>query len=266
MKGNAFAYLLLTGPKRWRVQLANSLRGTAGWRMLRAVYRACAPIWANPVTSALTRAVRRRLYRMDPRSYWQLEGGRKYLEDEAFLLGPGSMSEKQGRFLAAEIEASGATNVLEVGCGYGRMLKELSRNLGSRLCGADFSESQLIAGREYVAPAVIPLVLADATQGLPFRSASFDLVYTQGCLMHVPPPQDKTFRSELARVSRHYVVHTEEFTDSVHTFAHDIEDHYRTLGYWFPKAMPYPLNPPGQTLTFQVFRKRETGLDASCAS
>ncbi len=266
MKGNAFTYFLLTGPKRWRVQLSNSLRGTTSWRVLRAIYRGCAPIWANSVTWAVTVAIRRRLYRMDPRSYWQLEGGQKYLEDEAFLLGPGSMSEKQGRFLAAEIEASGATSVLEVGCGYGRMLKELSKSLSSRLCGADFSESQLVAGREYLVPTVIPLVLADATRGLPFRSSSFDLVYTQGCLMHVPSPLDKTFRSELARVSRRYVLHTEEFTDSVHTFAHEIEGHYRTLGYRLVKTMPYPLNPAGQTLTFQVFEKRVTGVDGPCAS
>ena len=262
MKTHAIAYLLLTGPKRLRGTLADGLRGTAVWRVLRPVYRACAPMWANPVTAGLTGALRRRLYRMDPRNYWQREGGRKYLEDEAFLLGPGSMSEKQGRFLAAEIEAAGAKSVLEVGCGYGRMLKELSRNLGSRLCGADFSESQLFTGREYVAPAVIPLVLADATQGLPFRAASFDLVYTQGCLMHVPSPQDKAFQSELARVSRRYVVHTEEFADSVHTFAHDLRDHYRFLGYRLLKEIPYPLSPPGQKLTFQVFEKQHSGVDA----
>jgi SAM-dependent methyltransferase len=262
MKSDAIAYFLLTGPKRWRVRLAKRLRGTAVGRVLRPVYRACAPLVANPVTSVLSGALRRRLYRMNPRSYWQREGGRKYLEDEAFLLGPGSMSEKQGRFLAAEIQDLGAKNVLEAGCGYGRMLRELSRNLGGRLCGADFSESQLIAGREYMAPAVIPLVLADATQGLPFRSASFDLVYTQGCLMHVPTPQNRAFQNELARVSRRYVVHTEEFADSVHTFAHDVEDHYRILGYRLLKKIPYPLSPPGQKLTFQVFEKQKTGLHA----
>lgn len=266
MKGNTLAYVLLTGPKRWRGRLANRLRGTAAGRVLRTVYHACAPLWANPATEALTGAIRRRLYRMDPQGYWRMEGGRKYLEDERFLLGPGSLSEDQGRFLAAEIQAAGAASVLEVGCGYGRMLKELRRNIGGRLCGADFSESQLLAGRDYVAPAVIPVVLADATQGLPFRSASFDFVYTQGCLMHVPPPLDRAFRSELARVSRRYVVHTEEFTDTVHTFAHDLESHYRTLGYRLVKAIPYPLNPDGQNLTFQVFEKEGTTVEGSCVS
>ena len=260
MKGNALAHFLLTAPKRWRVQLADSLRGTAGWRVLRAVYRGGAPLWANPLTSSVTGAIRRRLYKTDPRGYWQLEGGRKYLKDEAFLLGPGSMSEMQGRVLATEIRALGATRVLEVGCGYGRMLRELSQNISARLCGADFSESQLLAGREYVAPAVIPFILADATEGLPFRDSSFDLVYTQGCLMHVPPPSDKSFRGELVRVSRRYIVHTEEFKDSVHTFAHDNEGHYGTLGCRLIKMIPYPVNPAGQHLTFQVFEKRESGL------
>jgi len=64
MKSNAIGYLLLTGPKRLRRTLADGLRGMAVWRVLRPVYRACAPMWANPVTAGLTGALRRRLYRM----------------------------------------------------------------------------------------------------------------------------------------------------------------------------------------------------------
>ena len=260
MKGSGLAYFLLTAPKRWRLRFADRVRGTASGRALRAAYHACSPVWRNRLTSSLTSAIQRRLYQTDPRSYWQREGGRRYLEDEAYLLGSGSVSELQGRFLADEIRSLGATSVLEVGCGYGRLLREIRRNIkDGRVWGIDFSEPQLVAGRDYVAPSVIPLILADATQGLPLRDGSFDLVYTQGSLMHVPPPLDATFCRELARVSRRYIVHTEEFKNTVHTFALDVERHYDSLGYRRAKATPYPLNPTGQNLTFQVFEKRGAG-------
>ena len=178
------------------------------------------------------------------------------MEDDAFLLGPHSATEMQGGFLASEIRALSAASVLEVGCGYGRLLKEIRAAVNSRLCGVDFSGSQLQAGRAYLAPAVIPIVLADATSGLPFRDGVFDLVYTQGCLMHVPPPGDRMFRTELARVARRYIIHTEEFKDSVHVFAHNNEEAYRALGYRLIKEVPYPHNPPGQKLTFSVFERQ----------
>ena len=255
------AHLLLTAPKRCRSHLARSLEGTAGWRVLRTLYQGCAPLWKNSVVSSLAFGLRRRLYRTNPRGYWELEGGKRYMEDDASLLGPRSATAMQGRFLAAEIRALGAASVLEVGCGYGRMLKEVRAEVEARLCGVDFSGSQLQAGRAYMAPAVIPFVLGDATSGLPFRDAVFDLVYTQGCLMHVPPPGDRVFRTELARVARRYIIHTEELNESVHVFAHDNEEHYRTLGYRLIKGIPYPYNPPGQCLTFSVFERQAAGFD-----
>jgi SAM-dependent methyltransferase len=258
MMPRRLTHLLLTAPKRWRNHLARDLKDTAGWGVLRTLYRGCVPLWKNPVVSSFSFGLRRRLYRTNPRGYWELEGGKRYMEDEAFLLGPRSATEVQGRFLVSEIRALGAASILEVGCGYGRMLKEIRARVDARLCGVDFSRSQLQAGREYMAPAVIPFVLADATSGLPFGDAAFDLVYTQGCLMHVPPPGDRVFRAELARVARRYIIHTEEFKDSVHVFAHDNEEPYRALGYRLIKAVPYPYNPPGQKLTFSVFERSAT--------
>jgi SAM-dependent methyltransferase len=266
MRPRRLAHLLLTAPKRCRRHLARRFKGTAGWRVLRTLYRGCAPLWKNPVVSSLALGLRRLLYRTDPRGYWEIEGGERYMEDDAFLLGSESATEMQGRFLASEIRALSAASVLEIGCGYGRMLKEIRTGVDARLCGVDFSGSQLEAGREYMAPAVIPLVLADATSGLPFRDAVFDLVYTQGCLMHVPPPRDRMFRIELARIARRHIIHTEEFKDSVHVFAHDNEEAYRALGFRLIKAVPYPHNPPGQKLTFSVFERQAAAGGRGCAS
>jgi len=46
-----------------------------------------------------------------------------------------------------------------------------------------------------------------------------------------------------------------EFRDTVHTFAQDSKAHYEPLGY-VVKMIPYPLNPQGQHLTFEIFEKR----------
>ncbi len=245
-------HFLLTGFKRGRARVTGSLRGTLVWSPLRAAYRVASPVWRNPVGRSVMLPLRRRLYAADPRGYWQAEG-RSYLGDESSLLGPASVTERQGQFLATEIEALGAESALEVGCGYGRLLREVRQWLDTPLVGVDFSESQLRAARSYLGEIRIPLVLADATEGLPFRDGAFDVVYTQGSLMHVPPPLDRDYRSELMRVSRRYIIHTEDTRETEITFGHDNERHYRELGYRAVKAMPYPFNLPGQSMTFEVF-------------
>jgi RimJ/RimL family protein N-acetyltransferase/SAM-dependent methyltransferase len=247
-------HFLLTGFKRGRARLTSILRGTPVWSPLRAAYRAASPLWPNALLRSALMPLRRRLYTADPRGYWQAEG-HSYLSDESFLLGPASVTERQGRFLAAEIEGLGAENALEVGCGYGRLLKEIRQRLDVRLAGVDFSESQLRAARGYLGAIRVPLVLADATRGLPFRDGAFDVVYTQGSLMHVPPPLDRDYRRELARVSRRYIIHTEDASETEITFAHDDEAHYRKLGHRVVKKMPYPFNLPGQSMTFAVFER-----------
>jgi len=257
VRTDALRYFLLAGLKRWRLGITRALRDTPLWVPLRAAYRSCSRLWRNTAVRAAVVALRRRLYRANPRGYWQREGGSRYMQDEAFLLGPGSLTEQQGRFLATAVAGLRPTSVLEVGCGYGRLLKELCPRLDARLVGCDFSEPQLRTARQYLAPVTVPLVLADATQGLPFKDSAFEVVYTQGSLMHVPPPLDRAYRSELARVARRHIIHTEDIQDSDSMFAHDNERHYKELGHRLAEARPYPFNLPGQTMRFEVFVLRK---------
>jgi len=256
MTADPVRHLLLTGVKRGRARITGALRGTPVWHPLRAAYRAVSPLWRNALVRAALLPLRRRLYVADLEGYWRREG-RSYMQDEAALLGPGSLTERQGEFLAAEIEALGARSVLEVGCGYGRLLKELRLRFEGLLVGADFSESQLATAGEYLRASRVPLVLADATRGLPFRDSAFDVVYTQGSLMHVPRVLGRAYRSEVARVARRYVIHTEDARETEITFAHDNEGHYRELGRRPVKKVPYPFNLPGQGMTFEVFERAE---------
>jgi hypothetical protein len=82
------------------------------------------------------------------------------------------------------------------------------------------------------------------------------VVYTQGSLMHVPPPLDRSYRSELARIASRYIIHTEDVQDSDSMFAHDNERHYKELGHRLVEARPYPLNLAGQTMKFEIFELR----------
>lgn len=88
-------------------------------------------------------------------------------------------------------------SVLEVGSGYGRGIAEM-RTLGfHRLCGLDINLAGLRRSRGAV-------VQADWT-GLPFPDESFDLVHTNGTLMHVHPLIMRRVTDELVRVTRKWL-------------------------------------------------------------
>jgi ubiquinone/menaquinone biosynthesis C-methylase UbiE len=85
------------------------------------------------------------------------------------------------QYLAAEIRfvisnIKGADMVLELGCGYGRVLKAVCPFV-SLIVGNDVSRASLKLARSYVKPSVnFRLVQADASN-LSFRSSVFDAVF-----------------------------------------------------------------------------------------
>jgi len=78
--------------------------------------------------------------------------------------------------------------ILDYGCGYGRMLTELSEAGFSNLVGADFSEAMLRRAQEETnAPALI----RNDGHALPFRNDSFDAVLLFAVLTCIPDSDEQ---------------------------------------------------------------------------
>ncbi len=123
----------------------------------------------------------------------------------------GSYSPQEYRWIAANAkskaanimtllasDAENAKSVLEVGCGAGIVLNELSKiSAATQLVGVDMEdpENHPSDGR----PANVQVMKYDG-QRLPFDDKSFDLVYATHVLEHVP--DERGFLSEISRVSK----------------------------------------------------------------
>lgn len=88
--------------------------------------------------------------------------------------------------------------VLEVGCGPGRQIQDWW-HLGVRAIGVDLNHS---AAKQSGGVQALG-------RALPFRDATFDLVYTMGMLIHVPHPVLLETMREIVRVSRDWVLSVE---------------------------------------------------------
>lgn len=146
-------------------------------------------------------------------------------------------------------------SILEVGCGYGRMLKALhDTGLYERLTGLEFSRTQTAEAARYL-PESVAVWEADITkEKMPFPSNSFDLVFTAGVLMHIPP---KLFMPALANcinMSYRWLMHSEELTTGFPKYGHDVAGTYKRLGYAVRELKGYPLG-EGQRAQFLIVNK-----------
>jgi len=102
-----------------------------------------------------------------------------------------------GARMGAHIDADwyrGKT-VLDAGCGHGRYLRAFA-SLGARVVGLDIGRGPEMAGVPLDDPAIA--VVQGSVLQVPFRDASFDLVFSDGVIHHTPDAH-AAFR-ELARL------------------------------------------------------------------
>jgi SAM-dependent methyltransferase len=208
-------------------------------------------VWHKALRRTLGRwpAWKRRLLYADPRAYWTLRGGAEYFREQEDQ----PARTERARWLATRLATYQPTSVLEVGCGYGKQLRAIRRELpGVPMVGLDFSPSQLACGRPYLADlADVGLVLGSGAR-LPFPDGSFDLVLTSAVILHNPPPVAEAIRREVLRVARRFAAHNEDTDVTYNRYGYDTAAWYRAAGVRLAEAGPFPTDPPGTASQFCV--------------
>lgn len=109
------------------------------------------------------------------------------------------------------------TRIVDIGSG--------SRGLIEQAPGLDITGVDLEGRPDYPGP----FVQADASEGLPFADAAFDLAYCSSVIEHVPPERRAAFAAELRRVARGWYVQTP-------AMSFPIEPHSLLPGaHWLPR-------------------------------
>ncbi|MBK8702021.1 MAG: class I SAM-dependent methyltransferase [Saprospiraceae bacterium] len=105
-------------------------------------------------------------------------------------------------------------SVLEIGCGPGGNLIEVSHKQPSRLVGVDISNEMVALATKNVSSS-IEIFKSNGTE-LPFPDKSFDIVFTATVLQHnTDETMLKSLMKEICRVSKEKVVIFEKIDDTV---------------------------------------------------
>lgn len=152
-------------------------------------------------------------------------------------------------------------SVLDIGCGSGRLSKELLQLGATSLHGLDISPEMLSFAQEECGEfANVIWEPCDLTQGLPHKDGAFDVVFEWSVLLHIL--EDEKFEfilAEMARVAAKYVILGMDDPDTVQETAYykrrTRSHHIQTL-----KNAGYTLisqtDVNGRSLTLALFEKR----------
>ncbi|APW59806.1 class I SAM-dependent methyltransferase [Paludisphaera borealis] len=220
------------------------------WRALRS--RGVRYAWHKTLRRSLGRwpTWKRRLIYADPRAYWTLRGGRDYFREQEGQVGRTLRAE----WIADRVAAYRPTSILEIGCGYGKLLQAIRVRTDAPLAGLDFSRSQLGAAREFLnGQDDVELFLGRGDQ-LPFADGSFDMVVTSAVILHNPPEIADKIRREVIRVARRFAAHNEEMNVSYNRYGYDTAAWYRSQGFRIAESGPIPMDPDPVLSQFCVVR------------
>lgn len=104
---------------------------------------------------------------------------RAHFNYEFAPVSPEEIAEDDGEVLAVIKELEGREHILEVGCGKGRILKQIHKRFpGCKLEGVDISTGMLSYVPDYVK------TQEGDVEFLPYEDGLFDLVYTVECIEH----------------------------------------------------------------------------------
>lgn len=135
-----------------------------------------------------------------------------------------------------------ASRIVDIGCGSAGLLAWAP---GLDITGVDLVERPAYGGR---------LVVADATDRLPFEDGEFDLVYSNSVIEHVAPALRPRFAAECRRIARGWYVQTP-------AASFPIEPHsLLPAAHWFPPVLRrayWRLGAAGDWEDVHLLRRRE---------
>jgi SAM-dependent methyltransferase len=193
-------------------------------------------------------AWKRRWLYADPRRYWTLRGGEDYFREQE---GQAARS-RRAEWIADRLASYEPHSILEVGCGYGKLLHEIRRRLDVPLLGIDFSPTQLQQARRYLGGGDGVGLLLGSGEHLPFPDQSIDMVVTSAVILHNPPPAAERIRREILRVARRYAAHNEETSSSYNRYGYNTSAWYYQRGIALAESRPIPMDPDPQSSQFCV--------------
>jgi len=219
------------------------------WRALRS--RGVEYAWHKVLRRSLGNrpAWKRRFLYADPRKYWTLRGGDDYFREQE---GQEARS-LRAEWIAERLAAYRPTSILEVGCGYGKLLAALrSRLIDVPLVAVDFSPTQLERAEGFLRRGHDALLILSRGERLPFPDRCFDMVVTSAVIMHNPPEAAGRIRRELIRVGRRFAAHNEETDSSYNRYGYDTAGWYRARGLILAESGPIPMDADPRTSQFCV--------------
>ena len=157
---------------------------------------------------------------IDQKRLWTIRGGENY----AFESDTTESREYARRFfteLFKKIPIAKDASIIELGCGSGRNLALLKEMGFTNLRGVDFSPTQVA----YCVKSGFDAVEMNIAK-LRFSEASFDLVYTNSVLLHVPPDAITNVLKEAVRISKGLVAFREKTYE-----VEDSEGHVNRYNY-----------------------------------
>jgi SAM-dependent methyltransferase len=193
-------------------------------------------------------AWKRRLLYVDARKYWTLRGGDDYFREQE-----GQEARRQrAAWVAGRLAAYLPESILEIGCGYGRLLYELRTRLDIPVTGVDFSPTQLRQASLFLPGSPGAALVLSRGERLPFPDRSFDMVVTSAVILHNPPAAAEAIRREVLRVARRFTAHNEETDVTYNRYGYDTVAWYRARGIALAESGPIPMDPNPSASQFCV--------------
>lgn len=146
---------------------------------------------------------------LDPAAQWAGQFGREYTNrnpataddlDRLYQTKYGRTRSEMNAAMLQDVPRSAA--ILEIGCNRGAQLHCLSGAGYSNLAGIDINARAIALAGKILPKANLRIAKACA---VPFQAGAFDMVFTSGVLIHIPPLEIGSVMDEMARLSRRWI-------------------------------------------------------------